>query len=49
MIRRFDVPKQITTHISYQDARGGRLTNTIRHNLEIYREIGYGRRAGVEE
>jgi hypothetical protein len=35
-------PQQITTRILYQDARGGKLTNTIRHNLEIYREIGYG-------
>jgi hypothetical protein len=41
-------PAQITTRISYQDARGARLTNTIRHNLEIYREIGYVARASGE-
>jgi hypothetical protein len=35
-------PQQITTRIFYQDARGGKLANTIRHNLEIYRQIGYG-------
>jgi hypothetical protein len=39
-------PEQITTRICYQDERGGRLTNTIRHNLEIYREIGYALPAG---
>jgi hypothetical protein len=42
-------PVKITTRISYQDARGGRFTNTIRHNLEIYREIGYGIRASGHE
>ena len=42
-------PVEITTRISYQDAHRGRFTNTIRHNLEIYREIGYGVRAGGEE
>jgi hypothetical protein len=41
-------PAKVTTRISYQDARGGRLTNTIRHNLEIYREIGYGMLASAE-
>jgi hypothetical protein len=41
-------PVEITTRISYQDARGARFTNTIRHNLEIYREIGYGIRSGEE-
>jgi hypothetical protein len=35
-------PVKVTTRISYEDARGGSLTNTIRHNLEIYRDIGYG-------
>jgi hypothetical protein len=42
-------PVEITTRISYQDARGGKFTNTIRHNLGIYREIGYGVRANGEE
>ncbi|MBZ5546437.1 MAG: hypothetical protein LAO22_00540 [Acidobacteriia bacterium] len=42
-------PEQITTRISYQDARGGRFTNAIHHNLEIYRAIGYGMRASGEE
>ncbi len=41
-------PVEITTRVSYQDARGARFTNTIRHNLEIYREIGYGIRSGEE-
>jgi hypothetical protein len=34
-------PVQITTRISYKDAGGSRLMQTIRHNLEIYRDIGY--------
>src|SRR5437763_2178405 len=34
-------PLQITARIAYKDASGAKLTNTIRHNLEIYREIGY--------
>jgi len=42
-------PVDITTRISYRDARGGKFTNTIHHNLEIYRAIGYGMRAGGEE
>ncbi len=42
-------PVEITTRISYQDARGARFTNSIRHNLEIYREIGYGMRASGDE
>jgi len=42
-------PVDITTRISYQDARGRKFANTIRHNLEIYREIGYGVRAGGEQ
>jgi hypothetical protein len=42
-------PVEITTRISYQDAHGGRFTNTIRHNLEIYREIGYAMRVSGQE
>ena len=42
-------PAQITTLISYQDARGAKLKNTLHHNLEIYREIGYTVRAGSED
>jgi hypothetical protein len=34
-------PAQITTRISYKDAGETKLTQTIRHNLEIYRSIGY--------
>ena len=34
-------PVQITTRISYKDAGDTKLTQTIRHNLEIYRDIGY--------
>jgi len=42
-------PVEITTCVSYQDARGARFTNAIRHNLEIYREIGYGIRVSGED
>lgn len=34
-------PTQITAQVSYMDAGGAPLRQTIRHNLEIYREIGY--------
>jgi len=34
-------PLQITARIAYKDASGTKITNTIRHNLEIYQEIGY--------
>jgi hypothetical protein len=34
-------PTQITAHTTYTDAAGEQHSNTIRHNLEIYREIGY--------
>ena len=34
-------PVEITTRISYKDACDVKLTQTIRHNLEIYRDIGY--------
>ena len=34
-------PVQITTRITYTDASSAEHSNTIRHNLEIYREIGY--------
>ena len=36
-------PTQITTAITYQDAQHREFSNTIRHNLEIYREIGFVR------
>ncbi len=34
-------PTVISTQIRYQDSRGKKYLNTIKHNLEIYREIGY--------
>jgi len=34
-------PTQITARISYTDALETKLTQTIRHNLEIYRNLGY--------
>jgi hypothetical protein len=34
-------PRQITTRVSYKDADDAKLTQTIHHNLEIYRDIGY--------
>jgi hypothetical protein len=40
---------QITTRITYQDARGEESSNAIQHNLEIYREIGHAGRASDEE
>lgn len=41
-------PTQITTLITYQDARHHEFSNTIRHNLEIYRGIGFVRQASSE-
>jgi hypothetical protein len=37
-------PVQITAGISHRDARGNKFSNSIRHNLEIYREIVYAPR-----
>jgi hypothetical protein len=34
-------PVEITTDISYRDSRGNKFSNSIRHNLEIYRDIAY--------
>lgn len=34
-------PTRVSTRISSRDAGGGRRVATIRHNLEIYRDIGY--------
>ena len=34
-------PTVISTQIRYEDFRGKKYLNTIKHNLEIYREIGY--------
>jgi len=34
-------PVEITTAITYRDERGEKHASTIRHNLEIYRNIGY--------
>ena len=41
-------PTQITTVITYQDGQHQKFSNTIRHNLEIYRAIGFVRAAGSE-
>ena len=38
---RSEQPPVITARISYKDAADEKLTQTIRHNLEIYRDIGY--------
>jgi hypothetical protein len=40
---RSEQPTHITTRITFQDAQGGKHSNTIRHNLEIYRDIGFVR------
>jgi len=37
-------PTRITVKIAYKDAGGRRYTRTIRHDLEIYRDIGYVRK-----
>src|SRR5258707_380881 len=34
-------PVEITAQITFADAAGEKHSNTIRHNLEIYRAIGY--------
>lgn len=41
-------PTQITTRIVYRDFRGVKFSNSIHHNLEIYRDIGYATRSTVE-
>jgi hypothetical protein len=41
-------PKQITTRIVYSDFRGVKFSNSIHHNLEIYRDIGYTTRSTAE-
>ncbi|MBI5025186.1 MAG: hypothetical protein HZC12_00350 [Nitrospirae bacterium] len=37
-------PTKISARISYQDSKGTKYSTTIKHNLEIYKEIGYIRR-----
>lgn len=39
-------PLKITADISYHDSHGNKFSNTIRHNLEIYRDITYAAPAG---
>jgi hypothetical protein len=34
-------PAKISARISYRDSKGVKQTNTINHNLEIYKEIGF--------
>jgi hypothetical protein len=34
-------PAQITTDVSYRDTHEKKFFNSIRHNLEIYRQIAY--------
>jgi hypothetical protein len=34
-------PTKISVQIRFEDSRGKIYSNTINHNLEIYREIGY--------
>jgi hypothetical protein len=41
-------PTQIQARISYQGSTGKKYTSTIIHNLEIYREIAYAKRLGLE-
>jgi hypothetical protein len=37
-------PTRVAAHIAYHDFRGTKKVATIRHDLEIYREIGFIRR-----
>ncbi len=39
-----DGPTKISTRISYLDPSGKRRASTIKHDLEIYKEIGYVKR-----
>lgn len=41
-------PTKITATISYQDANRKKYTNIIRHDLVIYKEIGYLKRISTE-
>jgi hypothetical protein len=41
-------PTQLTTRIIYSDFRNVKFSNSIDHNLEIYRHIGYTTRFTVE-
>lgn len=34
-------PLEIETDITFKDRRGSRYQNRIKHNLDIYRDIGY--------
>lgn len=34
-------PTKISARISYQDSKGTKYSTTIKHNLEIYKKIGY--------
>jgi hypothetical protein len=36
-----DQPLEIETDITFKDRRGSRYMNRIKHNLDIYRDIGY--------
>lgn len=38
-------PTKISAAVTFKDADGGKKSVTIRHNLEIYREIGYAQLA----
>ena len=42
-------PTRISARITYHDFRGTKQVATIRHDLEIYREIGFIRRPGSSD
>src|SRR3989440_10979825 len=42
-------PTKISARIAYHDFRGTKKVATIRHDLEIYREIGFIRRPGTSD
>ena len=41
-------PTEVETHVVFQDRRGRRYTNTIQHDLNIYRDLGYVQRKRSE-
>ncbi len=42
-------PTKVSARISYQDFQGAKKVATIKHDLEIYREIGFIRRPNSQD
>jgi hypothetical protein len=43
-----DAPTRFAARVTYMDASGRRRSATVAHDLEIYRDIGYVRRAATQ-